>query len=114
MASSLLLPLHPVLPFLMLHRTGGLLLPVLPFFLQIHRQCGLLLPVRLLLLELWQLRAMFLSMLPMLLQIRLQGGFLLGMAIRVRVPDTRRVPDPTGTGTGTIFYSWVTPVPDPN
>jgi hypothetical protein len=37
-----------------------------------------------------------------------------GMAIRVRVPDTRQVPDPTGTGTGTIFYPWVTPVPDPN
>jgi hypothetical protein len=38
------------------------------------------------------------------------------MAIRVRVPDTRRVPDPTGTGTGTgtIFYPWVAPVPDPN
>jgi hypothetical protein len=36
------------------------------------------------------------------------------MAIRVRVPDTRRVPDPTGTGTGTIFYPWVAPVPDLN
>jgi hypothetical protein len=34
------------------------------------------------------------------------------MAIQVRVPDTRRVPDPTGTGT--IFYPWVVPVPDPN
>jgi hypothetical protein len=37
-----------------------------------------------------------------------------GMAIWVRVPDTRRVPDPTGTGTGMIFYPRVTPVPDPN
>jgi hypothetical protein len=36
------------------------------------------------------------------------------MAIQVRVPDTHRVPDPTGTGTGTIFYPWVAPVPDPN
>jgi hypothetical protein len=34
------------------------------------------------------------------------------MAIRVRVPDTRRVPDPTGTGTGTIFYPRVAPVPE--
>jgi hypothetical protein len=32
----------------------------------------------------------------------------LGMAIRVRVPD------PMGPGTGTIFYPWVAPVPDPN
>jgi hypothetical protein len=30
------------------------------------------------------------------------------MAIRVRVPDLM------GTGTGTIFYPWVAPVPDPN
>jgi hypothetical protein len=37
---------------------------------------------------------------------------LLGMAIRVRVPDTRRIPDPMGMGT--IFYPWVAPVPDPN
>jgi hypothetical protein len=38
------------------------------------------------------------------------------MAIRVRVADTRRVPDSTGTGTGTgtIFYPRVAPVPDPN
>jgi hypothetical protein len=36
------------------------------------------------------------------------------MAIWVRVPDTRRVPDPIGTGTGTIFYLWVAPVPDLN
>jgi hypothetical protein len=36
------------------------------------------------------------------------------MAIRVRVPDTHRVPDPTGTGTGMIFYLWVAPVPDLN
>jgi hypothetical protein len=36
------------------------------------------------------------------------------MAIRVQVPDTRRVPDPMGTETGTIFYPWVAPVPDPN
>jgi hypothetical protein len=25
-----------------------------------------------------------------------------------------RVPDPTGMGTGMIFYPWVAPVPDPN
>jgi hypothetical protein len=37
-----------------------------------------------------------------------------GMAIWVRVPDTRRVPDLTGTGTGMIFYPRVAPVPDPN
>jgi hypothetical protein len=37
----------------------------------------------------------------------------LGMAIRVRVPGTRRVPDPTGTGMGTIFHPWVAPMPDP-
>jgi hypothetical protein len=38
------------------------------------------------------------------------------MTIQVRVPDTRRVPDPTGTGTGmgTIFYPRVAHVPDPN
>jgi hypothetical protein len=36
------------------------------------------------------------------------------MAIRVPVPDTRRVPDPTGTGMGTIFYPRVAPVPNPN
>jgi hypothetical protein len=36
----------------------------------------------------------------------------LGMAIQVRVPDTRRVPDPTGTGMGMIIYPWVAPVPD--
>jgi predicted alpha/beta hydrolase len=34
------------------------------------------------------------------------------MAIQVRVLDTRRVPDPTGTGMGMIFYSRV--APDPN
>jgi hypothetical protein len=39
--------------------------------------------------------------------------FLLGMAIRVRVPGTRRVPDPTGTGMGTIFHPWVAPIPNP-
>jgi hypothetical protein len=38
----------------------------------------------------------------------------IGMAIWVRVPDTRWVPDLTGTGTGTIFYLWVASVPDPN
>jgi hypothetical protein len=32
----------------------------------------------------------------------------LGMVIRIRVPDT------TGTGTGTIFYPWVAPVLDLN
>jgi hypothetical protein len=36
------------------------------------------------------------------------------MAIQVRVSDTRRVPDPIGTGTGMIFYPRVAPVPDPN
>jgi hypothetical protein len=36
----------------------------------------------------------------------------LGMIIRIRVSDIRQVPDPMGTGT--IFYSWVTPVPDLN
>jgi hypothetical protein len=30
------------------------------------------------------------------------------------VPDTRRIPDTMGTGTGTIFYPRVAPVPDPN
>jgi hypothetical protein len=40
--------------------------------------------------------------------------FLLGMTIQVRVPNTRWVSDPTGTNTGTIFYLWVAPVPDPN
>jgi hypothetical protein len=35
------------------------------------------------------------------------------MAIRVRVPDTRRVPDPTDMGTEMIFYPQVTPVPNP-
>jgi hypothetical protein len=45
---------------------------------------------------------------------RLHAACWVGMAIRVRVPDTCRVPDPTGTGTGTIFYPWVAPVPDPN
>jgi hypothetical protein len=34
--------------------------------------------------------------------------------IRVWVPDIRRVPNPTGTGTGTIFYPWVALIPDPN
>jgi hypothetical protein len=40
----------------------------------------------------------------------------LGMVIRVRVPDTDQVSDPTGTCIGTvmIFYSWVAPVPDLN
>jgi hypothetical protein len=36
------------------------------------------------------------------------------MTIQVRIPNTRRVPDPIGMGTGTIFYSRVAPVPDPN
>jgi hypothetical protein len=39
--------------------------------------------------------------------------FLVGMAIRVFVPGTRRVPDPTGIGMGTIFHPWVAPIPDP-
>jgi hypothetical protein len=34
------------------------------------------------------------------------------MTIWVRVPDIRRVPDPTGTGM--IFYPRVAPVSDPN
>jgi hypothetical protein len=38
----------------------------------------------------------------------------LGMAIRLRVPDNRRVPDPMGTGTGMIFYPRVAPVPNLN
>jgi hypothetical protein len=38
----------------------------------------------------------------------------IGMAIRVQLPDTCWVPDPTGTGTEMIFYSWVASVPDPN
>jgi hypothetical protein len=36
-----------------------------------------------------------------------------GMAIRVRVPGTRWVPDPMGTGVGTIFHPWVAPIPNP-
>jgi hypothetical protein len=36
------------------------------------------------------------------------------MAIWVRVPDIRRIPNLTDTGTGMIFYLWVAPVPDPN
>jgi hypothetical protein len=36
----------------------------------------------------------------------------LGVAIRVWVLGTRRVLDPMGLGTGTIFYPWVVPVPD--
>jgi hypothetical protein len=36
------------------------------------------------------------------------------MAIWVQVPSTHRVSAPTGPGTGTIFYLWVAPVPDPN
>jgi hypothetical protein len=39
---------------------------------------------------------------------------LLGMAIRVRVPDTRWISDLTGTDMGTIFYPWVAPVTDLN
>jgi hypothetical protein len=38
----------------------------------------------------------------------------LGMAIRVWVPNTRRVFDPTDTDMGIIFYSWVAPILDPN
>jgi hypothetical protein len=41
------------------------------------------------------------------------GRLQVGMAIRVRVSGTRRVPDPTGTGVGTIFHPWVAPIPDP-
>jgi hypothetical protein len=36
------------------------------------------------------------------------------MAIWVRVSDTCWIPDLMDTGTGTIFYLWVVPVPDPN
>jgi hypothetical protein len=36
------------------------------------------------------------------------------MEIRVRVPGTHRVPDPTGLGTGMIFCPRVALVPDPN
>jgi hypothetical protein len=36
------------------------------------------------------------------------------MAIWVQVPSTHRVSATTGPGTGTIFYLWVAPVPDPN
>jgi hypothetical protein len=36
------------------------------------------------------------------------------MVIWVRVFDIRRVSNPIGMGMRTIFYSWVTPVPDPN
>jgi hypothetical protein len=42
------------------------------------------------------------------------NGFHLGMTIWVRVPDTRRVPDPMDMGTGIIFYPRVSPVPDSN
>jgi hypothetical protein len=38
----------------------------------------------------------------------------LGMAIRVRVPDIHRVPDPMGIDTGMIFYPRVALVPDLN
>jgi hypothetical protein len=43
-----------------------------------------------------------------------QGVPEVGMAIWVRVPGTHRVSDPTGSGTGMIFYPRVAPVPDPN
>jgi hypothetical protein len=33
------------------------------------------------------------------------------MAIRVQIPDTHRVPDPTGTGMGTIFTRGWHPYP---
>jgi hypothetical protein len=36
------------------------------------------------------------------------------MAIRLRVPDIRRVSDSMGTGTGMIFYPRVASVLDPN
>jgi hypothetical protein len=45
---------------------------------------------------------------------RLYSTTGLGMAIRVRVPDTRRVSGPMGTGMETIFYPQVAPVPNPN
>jgi hypothetical protein len=37
-----------------------------------------------------------------------------GMIIQIWLPDTRRVSDLTGTGTGTIFYPWVAPISDLN
>jgi hypothetical protein len=40
--------------------------------------------------------------------------YRLGMAIRTRVSDTRRISDLTGMNTGVIFYPWVTSVLDPN
>jgi hypothetical protein len=43
-----------------------------------------------------------------------RGTAPLGMAIRVWVPGTRRVPNLMGTGMGMIFYPWVAPVPDLN
>jgi hypothetical protein len=36
------------------------------------------------------------------------------MIIWVRIPDTRRVPDLMRLGTGMIFYSWVSHIPDLN
>jgi hypothetical protein len=43
----------------------------------------------------------------------MQAKEWIGMAIRVRVPGTRRVPNPTVTGMGTIFHPWVAPIPNP-
>jgi hypothetical protein len=40
--------------------------------------------------------------------------YQLGMSIRTRVSDTRRISDSTGMNTGVIFYPWVTSVLDPN
>jgi hypothetical protein len=42
------------------------------------------------------------------------GEVSLGMAIRVRIPDTCRVPDPTGMDTWMIFYPRMVSVPNPN
>jgi hypothetical protein len=49
-----------------------------------------------------------------MIDIQLWCLVLVGMAIRVRVPDTRWVLDLTGTGTKMIFYPRVAPVLDPN
>jgi hypothetical protein len=43
-----------------------------------------------------------------------RGVSELGMTIRIWVPDTCSVPDPTDMGMETIFYPRVVPVPDLN
>jgi hypothetical protein len=53
---------------------------------------------------------------PVFISVRLKNVKVktLGMTIQVQVSDTRRLFDLTGTGMWTIFYSQVTPVPNPN